>query len=105
MTRQLQLPRESRDARRGLRLTTSSWLSRYSASVFRSSAPLLLCVLLSVSRSSADETTVEIRGVLDGAGYDPHTGVPHQNMVAHSTFVATLSGSAWRVCVTNLDRG
>ena len=35
--------------------------------------------------------------------YNPRTGKPYPDQQAHSAFVATISGGAWRICITNLD--
>jgi thiol-disulfide isomerase/thioredoxin len=51
------------------------------------------------------EQTVEIHGYVEVANYNPGTGEVHLNTKAHSTFVATLSGHAWSICVTNVERG
>jgi thiol-disulfide isomerase/thioredoxin len=51
------------------------------------------------------EQTVEIHGLLDSANYHPENGEIQLDTKAHSTFVAKLSGSAWSISVTNVERG
>jgi len=58
-------------------------------------------VLIQQAAHSAD--TIEVRGVIDSALCNSITGERHPESDWHSRFVATISGSAWRVCVTNID--
>ncbi len=66
---------------------------------------IVIAMTLSTQITRGGEYTIEIHGVLDAANYNPRTGEFHVNTKAHSTFVASLSGTSWRVCITNLERG
>jgi hypothetical protein len=52
----------------------------------------------------AAEQTIEVRGIVHAANYNPHTGQVHSETDARSSFVAVISGSSWKVSVTNEQR-
>jgi hypothetical protein len=86
-----------------LGVTASPWLFTFfkqkSRALFRT---VLLALTLLPHLGLADEI-IEIRGLLKSGNYNPHTGEIHLNTSAHSTFLATVCGPAWSICVTNLE--
>jgi hypothetical protein len=46
---------------------------------------------------------IRIAGTAELQEYNPRTGTPYPQQHTHSAFAVTLAGTAWRLCVTNLE--
>jgi len=69
--------------------------------IWLASPPLIAILPL---HGMAAEQTIEVRGIVHAANYNTHTGQVDSDTDARSTFVAIISGSAWKVSVTNSER-
>jgi len=84
---------------------TTPWLCSVVRSRLRRSAQLTIITLVVSAQLASGDEVIEIRGNLSAVDYNPHTGQPHANKTAHSTFVATIRENSWSVFVTNVERG
>jgi hypothetical protein len=86
-------------------IATVPWLYRCSrqAACYLLNRKVILFFATLAACNVALGQTVEVLGGVELQDYNPRTGSLYTNQHARSTFAVTLSGKAWRVCITNSD--